>query len=186
MSILATLGVVCVASGLLLSGVHRHTSDLIARREAAQIQQALNRIMPQADRFVTMEPAGAEERSEAPPPIWAGLNDRGQPVGWVVLTSSPGYGGAVRTLAGFTADGRIARVEVLTAPGETPGLGSRISEPAYLTQFSGLRAPVAFSADGAEGRGRVQAVTGATISSQAVLDGVNRAWKIVAGIREKR
>jgi electron transport complex protein RnfG len=83
----------------------------------------------------------------------------------------------IRLLAGVDVNGLLTGVTVLEHR-ETPGLGAQIahiaygeSEPAFLAQFKGK------TADGlvlgkAEGQGSVQAITGATISSQAVLNSV--------------
>ena len=55
---------------------------------------------------------------------------------------------------------------------ETPGLGSRVQEAAYLDQYKGQSGTLTLGED-------VDAIAGATVSSRAVLNGVNRAVEIL-------
>jgi len=104
--------------------------------------------------------------------------DSAQLLGWVVKASGQGFADTVDLLIGLDAGaGRITGLYVLGQK-ETPGLGNKIIDAPWRAQFTGLQtdrkigvvkaAPVPNSND-------VQAVTGATISSQSVARIVNEA-----------
>ena len=61
---------------------------------------------------------------------------------------------------------------------ETAGLGARVKEAWFGEQFAGLTAPVALTKDG----GEVDAVSSATISSNAVTSAVNAACEVLSGL----
>ena len=83
--------------------------------------------------------------------------------GYTFIAEGNGYGGAINILIGINADHSIKGMEVLSHT-ETPGLGSKITEEAFTKQFEGLLAEdVAIVKDG----GKIDAITGATISSRA-------------------
>ncbi|MBE5808546.1 MAG: FMN-binding protein, partial [Clostridiales bacterium] len=85
--------------------------------------------------------------------------------------TTQGFGGEVTVNVGFADDGTIEYLSVDT-PNETDGLGKMTSESAYTSQFLGKAGPFAYGEDG------IEAVTGATITSTAVLDAIN---EIVSG-----
>ncbi len=104
--------------------------------------------------------------------------DGGTDVGTAVRSFSPnGYGGPVEIMIGFDADGVITGVSVLSHT-ETPGLGAKMTEPGFLSQFMGFdpgRATLAVTKDG----GDIDALTAATISSRAFCEAAQRAWSAV-------
>ena len=97
----------------------------------------------------------------------------GMVVGVVVLSYAMGFGGPIGILIGIDMNGTIVGVEILEHL-ETPGIGSRITEDVFLNQFIGKHPPI-----------NVDAITGATISSQAVIgrikEDVARITPIVEG-----
>lgn len=94
----------------------------------------------------------------------------------VRVRREPGLWGPIRAAVGIDPGGRLTGLSVLEQT-ETPGLGARIAEPWFRLQFRGKRAPLELDPEGTRGGdpGRVDAVTGASISSRAVRDLVNRA-----------
>ncbi|NLL55131.1 MAG: FMN-binding protein, partial [Clostridiales bacterium] len=85
--------------------------------------------------------------------------------------SSQGFGGPVEVTITLNADGAIASLEVGGEGfAETPGLGTNVQEPAFTDQFVGKKGPFAF------GEG-VDAVAGATVSSNAALDALNSLFQ---------
>ena len=83
-----------------------------------------------------------------------------------VTASAKGYGGDVTVTARLNADNTVAALSVDT-PDETDGLGKRCSESEFTDQFIGKAAPFAYGEDG------IEAVTGATFTSNAVLEALN-------------
>jgi electron transport complex protein RnfG len=160
------LATICALAAGILTLTHGITSELIAARAAEALAAGLRAVLPGAETF--------QDRSDEPaiaafPEIdQVHEGRRGEAlVGVVFRVTTAGYGGPVEVLVGVDAAGSVAAVRVVGAARETPGLGTRITEGEFLNQFAGTaRPPLAFGRD-------VQAITGATESSRAVLDAVN-------------
>lgn len=91
--------------------------------------------------------------------------------------SSEGYGGTVQIMIGFDADGVIQGATVLSHT-ETPGLGAKMTEAAFLDQFTGFD-PGTSSLTVVKDGGDVDAITAATISSRAFCDAARKAYDAV-------
>lgn len=95
-------------------------------------------------------------------------------VGFAVNTySSKGFSGNISLMAGFKPDGTIMNITVLEQK-ETPGLGTKMTEPAFKNQFNDKN-PEDFVLKVKKDGGQVDAITAATISSRAFCDAIQRA-----------
>lgn len=98
-------------------------------------------------------------------------------LGYGAAATVRGYAGPVRTTVGLEADGRLRGI-VVGGEGfaETQGLGTQVQEQDFRGQFQGKTPPLALGEE-------VLAISAATITSRAVLDGVNRAaealWQVM-------
>lgn len=105
--------------------------------------------------------------------VMTAVDGSGNELGKVVRTWSTvkGFNGDIELYVGFTPDGQISGVSVISHQ-ETSGLGSKVTEPAFTDQFKG--------ADGSSeiGGNDIDAVTGATYSSESFLSAVNNAIKV--------
>lgn len=183
---IVTLLVVCLVAGFALAWAYDTTAPIIAEQEERALNEGLARVLPAA---VSFEPVAADELAGAGESVraaWRGSDAAGQPVGVVVEAAPSGYGGDVRMLVGVAPDGRLHQMEILSAAGETPGLGSKATEPAFLAQFEGLSKGIGLVKNRAPSGNEIQAITGATITSQAVLDGVNQALDAADLLQEAR
>ncbi|MCL6450780.1 MAG: RnfABCDGE type electron transport complex subunit G [Acetobacteraceae bacterium] len=179
------LMLISALSGGALFVAYRLTSPRIGAETEARKQEALKQVLPAASGFIDRtgdarrlltQPEFADVRE-----VWEGRS-LGTRVGWGILVAPRGYGGPVVTLVGVEAGGRVAGVRVVSASHETPGLGTRVGEPAFLAQFRGLKPPpLVVVRSRPEQRGEVQAVTGATVSSRAVAQAV----LVAAGLAER-
>ena len=88
--------------------------------------------------------------------------------GTAVEETVQGFGGEVTVKA--TLDGKTVKTLSIDTPNETPGLGQKASEEAFTSQFIGKEGPVTYGENG------VEAITGATVTSNAVLEGLNKAF----------
>lgn len=95
-------------------------------------------------------------------------------VGYAFTLSANGYGGAVKCVVGIDISGKITAVEITDVANETPGLGQNATKPSFYEQFSGKSSAVTVVKSGAK-ENEVNAVTGATITSNAVAKSVNLA-----------
>lgn len=96
-------------------------------------------------------------------------------VGYAVNTySKKGFSGNINLITGFKPDGTIINISVLEQK-ETPGLGTKMTEPKFKDQFNGKN-PSSFALKVKKDGGQVDAITAATISSRAFCDAVQRAY----------
>ncbi len=88
-----------------------------------------------------------------------------------VTAEYKGFGGAVKVMIGIDANGEITGVKV-TEHSETPGLGTKAADPGYLKQYQGVSEATAGHINDDP---NIDAVTGATITSNAVYGSVVEA-----------
>ena len=98
--------------------------------------------------------------------VWL-VTSGGDILGYAASVSPLGFGGALDMMVGVNSDGTIAGMKIVSHS-ETPGLGSRVDDPDYLSQYTGKSGTLSL------GNG-IDAITGSTISSKAVLEAANRA-----------
>ncbi len=98
-------------------------------------------------------------------------------VGYVFRILSKGYGGNIELYVGLnTSEGKVAGITI-ASHSETPGLGANAAEPEFLSRFydKPIDKPLAVVTGDSGKADEVEAITGATITSKAVVDGVNDA-----------
>ena len=162
---------VAAISALLLGFVYNVTAPLIAEYQADAAQVAMRQVLS-ADTF---EKSDATVDSSYVTAIYL-AREAGRLTGYAVEASAPGYGGQVGLVVGVDLQGQITGV-VVTDHSETPGLGSRAKEdPSFTEQFKGQGAGVTLGRE-------VDAISGATITSKAVTDGVNAAVGAVLALQ---
>lgn len=161
------MAVVSAAAGYLLATTHELTKEPIAAAEREEFLIALRGVLPEYDN----EPDLTERRIEEAGRTWVFYVARkGAAFAGCAFRSSSdkGYGSRIEVLVGVRPDGAIQAIEILKQR-ETPGLGANIAKPEFTDRFAGrdlARTEWRVRGDG----GDIQGVTGATISSRAVLD----------------
>ena len=168
------LMIICAVSAGSLSYVYGVTSKIIDERKALEVARAMAVVLPSAEDFqkLTDEQLSgvkAEAEFSGVEEVYQGSVD-GEARGIVAKVLTPGYGGKIALLVGVNSDLAVEGLQVLSHS-ETPGLGGEITKPAFQAQFAGKGSsgPLAVSKDG----GEIVAITSATISSRAVVAGVN-------------
>lgn len=172
------LVVVCAVTTALLGFTNEITKKPIAQVEEQSRQESMKSVSPdgvQSYEKVEISDDGSE--------CYAALDAQGNIISYAVSTSSKGYGGAIKVMTGISAeDGSVIAVSVYDNSDETPGLGAKTSEDKFSGQFSGEIQGDGFTvvkdADKYPDNKSVDAVTGATISSRAVVSAVNHAVEI--------
>ena len=102
----------------------------------------------------------------------------GETKGYTAQITVKGYGGEIEIVVGVDNDGVITGINVGGANfSETAGLGAKTKEPAFTEQFKGLSAPLTL-------KGNVDSVSGASVSSGAIVNGVNTVLDYVAGLEK--
>ena len=99
------------------------------------------------------------------------IYSNGAEIGFAFLAVGKGYGGLIDILVGLENETTIKGVTIVSHL-ESPGLGARITESSFRDQFIGVNiADVALRLKG----GEIDAITGASISSGAVVDAIRAA-----------
>ena len=160
--------------GFVLGAVYKITEGPIAEATLKKEMEAYKVVFETADTFneVTVDAAAAaavmtdggfpDEINKA----FEAVDANGTVLGYVVqLTTKDGYSGGIVMVVGVTADGTVNGFSV-TAHSETSGLGTKAFDPAYADQFKGISA--------ADVSG-VATISGATLTSTAVINGINAA-----------
>ncbi len=164
------LAMICVVASGLLAGMNSLTKAKIIAQAQAEEETALREVMPQGEHF---EPIKKGEDII----YYKALNKDGKLIGVAFKASGKGYSSVVDTLVGMSRDGTVIAVKILNQ-NETPGLGNRITEPSFTGRFSNKNV---------QDLTGVQAITGATISSKAVLNSVQeKAKEIQALIKNEK
>ncbi|MCR3956814.1 MAG: RnfABCDGE type electron transport complex subunit G [Gudongella sp.] len=169
---------VTAIAGGILAGVNSVTGPVIAEREKMESLSAVLEIFPEANDSVEYDEAQVAEVAASNTSIIEikeVLSD-GESIGYAMTVVTGGYAGDIRTLVGVDSDGVLAGIKVLVMS-ETAGLGSRIvDDPAFAESFQGKGAGGSVTPSGAgAGDDEVMMLSGATVSTNAVVKGVNEA-----------
>ena len=168
-SVALPLLVICAVTAALMALVNGMTIDRINENAEIATREAINRIYPVFDSQESIV-----ESPELPVTEVFRLEKDGQTLGYCVAVEPKGFNGAIEMMVGISPQGIITGVEIISHS-ETPGVGARADDPQYLDGYDGLSGRVSFG-DG------IDALSGATISSKAILSGVNAATEIVSGL----
>ncbi len=171
---------ITLIAGLALASVYEITKDPIAQAEKEAKENAYRMVMPDAASFIAL---GVLELEQYPVDI-AGIlvnecrcaNDAaGNFIGYVVNVTSPnGYGGNITVAVGVRHDLTIEGVSVISQS-ETAGLGAKCADAAFTEQFKGIAGYVGFGDTDLPESNRIDAISGATITTRAVTEAVNTA-----------
>jgi electron transport complex protein RnfG len=161
---------ICVVAGVLLGAVHYVTqpiADAIAEERAQATYAAL---VPEAASFESLD-CTVEGCTAA----LAAQDASGNAIGYVIVAQSKGYGGQVPIAVAFDLDGNVTSITAM-ANGETPGLGTRVSEDEHIKQYVGLPPKLVAEEE-------INFISGATISSRAVHEAFNYAVQAYEEVR---
>lgn len=178
---------ITLVAGACLGGVYEMTKGPIEAANLAAKAEAYRAVLPEADSFesddlgdtlaaANTDIAGMGFGNVTVDEAVTAVDGSGSLVGYVVTsTSNDGYGGAITVSVGIQADGTVSGIEFLTI-GETAGLGMNAQKPEWKAQYSGKNVD-AFSVtkNGASSDNEINAISGATITSNAVTGAVNAA-----------
>lgn len=177
---------ITLVSGAALGGVYEITKDPIVAAEMAAKAEAYRTVLPDAAEFkddlgdkleaANSEVAGLGYGNVTVDEAVTGVDASGAAVGYVVTaTSKDGYGGAITVSVGFQKDGTVNNIEFL-ALSETPSLGMNASQPEWKGQYTGKNVDsFTVTKNGAAADNEIDAISGATITSNAVTGAVNGA-----------
>jgi electron transport complex protein RnfG len=165
-----TLFTITVLTGLILGVVHDITLEPIRLTQEHLKAEALRGALPGAEEFKTMQKA--EDAGPMIKDIQEALSG-GKTSGYCVTVTPRGYGGTIELVAGITNGGKLSAIRILNHS-ETPGLGAKSVLPDFYEQFKDTD-KITVVKRKPETAGEIQAISGATITSNAVANGVNAA-----------
>jgi len=152
--ILAVTVVVFIAVAIL-AGMDSLTRDMIEYQKELKVQRMLNKIFPDMTSYISEDD------------IYI-ISADGTEIGFAFLAIGKGYGGDIDILVGLEDETTLKGIAVI-AHAETPGLGDKILNPDFTDRFVGVDiTDVAVPDEG----GKIDAITGSTISTKAVIDAV--------------
>lgn len=162
-----TLFLITALVALALAGVNSITAPAIAQAKEAKTQSAVSQVLPGGGKSVEFTDATGLVK-----------NVYRSDAGFAIQVTPSGFDGTIDMMVGIDNDGKILGISIISHT-ETAGLGAvaaadNAKGEAFRDQFVGTDTSLSVSKDG----GTVDAITGATITSRAVTEGVNaaRAW----------
>jgi len=188
------LGIAGLISGIILVGTYIYTAPIIKANKEAAMQRAIFKVLPNCTSYSTLKLTNGQLEEKAAEAdnkkednkeellVYAGFNKNKDLIGFAIPGSEPGFQDIIGAIFGYNApDKVIIGFEVLESK-ETPGLGDKIFKDAdFQTNFTELAVePEILSVKKGEKKNpnEVEAITGATISSKAVVKLLNNTMSI--------
>ncbi|MEY8339058.1 RnfABCDGE type electron transport complex subunit G [Lachnospiraceae bacterium 62-35] len=185
------LFIITLVAGVCLGGVYQVTKGPIEKANKDAQLAAYRQVLPEAVDFDGSNITAAVEKATGDLAGMTGqfgnvyidsaaeAKDRdGKGIGYVVnTTSKDGFGGEVKITVGIKADGTVNGIAFLSLS-ETPGLGMNAQKESFYGQFTGKNQEalsVTKDGSGAVDNDKINAMSGATITSNAVTNAVNAA-----------
>ncbi len=153
------LATICIVTSALLALTNSITAPIILESELQAAQEQRNALLP-AKSFTKLETT-----IEGVTEVYKAEDD----LGYVITAEANGYNGAVPVMVAFSSDGNILGVSFLPNT-ETPGFGQKVREEKFQIQFAKMPAQTITLSE-------IDAVSGATVSSSAAVEALNRAIK---------
>lgn len=155
------LTVICLVTSVLLALTNAVTAPIIAATEDATAEAAKREVLPDADRFEVVTVSGL-------PGSITEVDRAVNGCGYVFLITGNGYGGkdTLHLICGINSDGAITATKTLSHA-ETAGLGAKVSEPAFQSQFPGKNSNTLSD---------VATISGATFSSNYYISSIKDAF----------
>ena len=168
-----TLLVITALVAAALAGVNAITEDRIAQIKQEKIQDAISQVLPNAEVYGQ---AKFEDATGFVKTVYE--SDKG----FAVEVVPAGFGGGITMMVGVTQEGKVSGIVIISHT-ETAGLGSvagadTAAGEAFRNQFVGATGSLTVDKDG----GEIDSITSATITSRAVVAGVNAALEAVKNL----
>ncbi len=179
-----TLAIAGLLSGIAIIGIYESTLPTITANKARELREAVFKVLPGVSRMQQLvyrngELIVSEETAKDEPVVYGGYDERGEFLGYAIPGAGPGFQDTIGLLFGFTPERQLVLgMEVLESR-ETPGLGDKIyKDGEFVGSFNELSIEpeiVAVKKGTSSRANEIDAITGATISSKAVVRIINEA-----------
>lgn len=163
------LTVISVVIALLLAVVNSVTADRIVQNTLKEKENAIKGIFTECHSFESSDPSlfahSVSDAGEA-------LDASGNVIGYYADVAPIGFKGEISLIVGTDTEGKVVGITLLSAS-ETPGVGTKATDSSYFENFNGKTSADVLSVD---------TITGATISSKAVRQGISSAIGTIEAI----
>lgn len=183
-----TLAIAGLVSGVAIIGIYESTLPTITANKARELREAVFKVLPGVSRMQALvyrdgRIMAVAEPQKDEPVVYGGYDEQGDFVGYAMPGAGPGFQDTIALLYGYLPrEKQVVGMEILESR-ETPGLGDKIYKDAeFVAEFSALAIePEIVTVKKGTGSqpNQVDAITGATISSKAVVRIINEthvAW----------
>lgn len=177
-NMLLALTLIALVASLGLALVNNVTKGPIEQVNKQKVADAVAKVLPQYDHYDIDTVSIKTDKGDAAVVRYTALDAAGTLVGKAIESFDPnGFGGKLRAMVGFDADGNITGYEILESS-ETPGLGAK-ADAWFQKEGKGNvigmnpSAGLKVKKDG----GEVDAITGSTITSRAFCRLVDNAYQ---------
>lgn len=170
------LFIITVVAAVCMGLTNLATQEPIRLQQIKTANEARQAALPQAEDFSDIEiiPASAEDETSKVVEIKAGKSGNDL-VGYTFKVTTRGFGGDMEIIVGINTESEIESIQIGRHQ-ETPGLGAKMKEDSFSDQYHGkqVETPISVSKSAPKDQ-EIQAITGATITADAVTNGVNLA-----------
>lgn len=173
LNMVLVLSIIALVSALTLAFTFTATEEARKEVKVQKTLKAIKMVLPEFDNNPNDEKFTVEgfDGLEFYP-----ATKGGQPVGTAIKSySDDGFNERIWLMVGFDKENKIYRIHVVEQK-ETPGLGTKMAEPKFKSQFDG-KDPASFKLKVKKDGGEIDALTAATITSRAFCDATDRAYK---------
>lgn len=159
--------IIAICTGAL-SVINQITEPVIAMNEVQTEENEMKALLEEALTFQLVDEIGAQNIEK----VYIGKNDKSS-VGYIVRMAPNGYGGPIKLLIALDKDYQVKGISILEHS-ETPGFGANAEKASFKDQFINLSLPISVTKTEPK-ENEIQAITGATITSEAITNAVNEA-----------
>lgn len=164
----ANLAITCFICGAVIAATYFITAPVAAAKSVELKNNAMKALVKEAE---DLQPVEGKEG-------WYLVQKGGKTIGYIVPSETKGFGGTIKLLVAVTPDGRVIDYDILSH-NETPGLGDNASKDSFRRQFKDKKEGNLKVVKDPSDTKHIDAMTGATISSRAVTEGVKKALEQV-------
>ncbi len=175
---IATLAIIGIVSGGTLAVINNWAEPLIAANKKLVTENAIFLVQPNGKSYEKVKSKDNE--------IYKVFDENKELIGYSIVFTGNGFQGAIRSMVGLDKElKKITSIEVLEQS-ETPGLGTRITEPSFKDQFNNLETEpqINWLKTPPEKPNEIMAITGATISSKSIVAILNEGISKVRTLKE--
>lgn len=169
-----SLFLICLVATALLAVTNRVTAPKIEQLAAETENETKKEVLKQANSFSQAKTVTLDSKVYT---YYEGLDSSGKLIGYVFSTSAKGYGGDISVMTGIDGEGVIKGVSILSIS-ETAGLGMNAKNEDFLNQYNEKSGALSVIKNGAAKDNEIQALTGATKTSNAMTTAVNLAQSL--------